>query len=339
LRAVTSRRARIAGSRAAAFALAATLGAPAAAETSTPNPEAVRLAWSRAPEAEACPDATVIESDVTARLGESPFRAGASDVIDVHVTRERGEWSALIEDRPNGGPPSGSRVVTSAAESCDSLALAVGLAIALMIRARAASEPVEAPKPAVLIVPAPVTPPRALPPEPRAGERHVALFASAVGAVGILPHFAFGASVTGHVPLGERVSFGAGLTFLPEQPLDDASGEYAFGATFGEFAGCYGTTPSRVRLAVCAAALVGALHVVVSDPVPLEPGARFWGGAALGLAGDFTLTAPIHLLVVADGIVRFTRHSYVVESGDTPETVFTEPRVAARFGLGLGVEL
>lgn len=340
LHAVTTRRARLGGATSAALVLSTALGAPAMAnaESAARSPEPVRLAWSRAPEAEACPDAAVIESDVTARLGDSPFRADAADVIGVHVTRERGEWSALIEDRPNDGPPAGSRVVTSGAESCDSLALAVGLAIALMIRARAASEPVAAPKPAAIVVPV-VAPPPSLPAPPPKDERHVAVVASTAFATGILPRFAIGAAVTGHVPLGEQVSLALGLTFLPEQRKGDASGEYAFGATFGELGACYGTKPSRVRVMACGAALFGALHVVVSDPVPLEPGARFWGAGALGLTGDFTIEEPIHVFMSADGVIPFQRHSYVVERGDSSEPVFTEPRIAARFGLGIGVEL
>jgi len=157
LRSSTGRRAR------RALFLVALAVAPlrASAQPSEPSPEPVRLSWTRAPEAEACPEASVIEADVTARLGANPFRPDAPGSIDVALTRERGEWTALIEDRSDGGAPAGSRVVTSAAESCDSLALAVGLAIALMIRARA-SEPVVAEEP-VPIAPA-VAP--AVPPAP-----------------------------------------------------------------------------------------------------------------------------------------------------------------------------
>ncbi|HEX6274000.1 MAG TPA: hypothetical protein VFZ53_13220, partial [Polyangiaceae bacterium] len=115
---------------------------------------------------------------------------------------------------------------------------------------------------------------------------------------------------------------------------------YAFGATLGELGGCYQTAPlGGVRLGACAAALLGALHVVVSDPVPLEPGARLWSAAAVGLDADFSLGAPFHLSVGIDGVMPFVRHAYVVELGETTETVFTEPRFAALFRAGIGVEL
>ncbi|HVR18684.1 MAG TPA: hypothetical protein VMS65_03275 [Polyangiaceae bacterium] len=334
----TGRRSRGALSLVALVALAV---APlrAAAEPSEPSPQPVRLSWTRAAGAEACPEASVIEADVTARLGESPFRPDAPGSIDVQITRERGEWSALIEERPDGGAPAGSRVVTSAAESCDSLALAVGLAIALMIRARA-SEPVEAPPPvpvaAAVPPPAPPAPPCDV---PNADAPHVATLVTAVAAFGVLPQAALGVSVNGRIPAGNHAWIALALTFLPEQHTDEPSGDYAFGATWGELGGCYATSPGPVRFAGCAAALLGALHVVVADPVPLDTGAKLWGAASLGLRADFSPGKPWHLVGGVDGLARFVRHTYAVELGDTTETVFTEPRFAALVSAGIGVEL
>ncbi|HEX6765489.1 MAG TPA: hypothetical protein VF103_08435, partial [Polyangiaceae bacterium] len=74
--------------------------AASAQETAAHFP--VRLDWTRAPNAESCPEASVIEADVTRRLGTNPFSADAPGSIDVSVARERGEWSALIEDRSAG---------------------------------------------------------------------------------------------------------------------------------------------------------------------------------------------------------------------------------------------
>ncbi|HEX6274046.1 MAG TPA: hypothetical protein VFZ53_13450, partial [Polyangiaceae bacterium] len=206
---------RSAASLAAVAVVVAVVSRSAAAEPGAASPQPVRLVWTRAPEAEACPEASVVEADVTARLGDNPFRADATSAIDVRVSRERGEWRALIEDRPDGGATAGSRVVTSAAETCDSLALAVGLAVALMIRERAATEPAP-------VTPAPVSPPAAsasiaTPPPPAARDaRHVATFVNAALALGVLPDPAFGVSVGGRVPAGAHAAFRAALVFLPE---------------------------------------------------------------------------------------------------------------------------
>ncbi len=302
----------------------------------------MRLVYTRSPEAEACPEASVIEADVTARLGESPFRSDAVDSIEVHVGRERGEWSALIEEHAGSGPPTGSRVVTSAAESCDSLALAVGLAIALTIRARSSAESVETAKP---VAPPPVAPAvvPAPPPCPDATKkvsRHVGVFANVIGAIGILPRMAFGGGLVGRVPFADEGSLAVGLNFLPEQRTTSDVGEFGFGATFADLSGCYGIRPTeRVRFSACAALLLGALHVVVADPVPVDTGASFWGAAAAGLNADFSPTGPLHLLLSAEGAVPFERYSYEVESEGRSEAVFVQPRFATVMSAGIGVEL
>lgn len=309
------------------------------AEPAATGAEPVRLVWERAPDAESCPEASVIEADVTRRLGESPFRPDASDSIDVHVTREQGEWNALIEERSGNGPPIGSRVVTSTADSCDSLALAVGLAIALMIRARASSDAVEAPKSAPP-PPAPPPPPPCPKPSVPADERHVAAFASVVEALGILPRAALGAALSGRVPVAEQASIFASLTFLPEQRRSDAGAETAFGATFGGLSGCYDSkNVARLRFSACASLLLGALHVIVWNPTPVRPGASLFSAASVGVRSDWMPVRPLHLLVSVDGFVPFERHTFVVDVAGTPETAYEQPAWGGLVSAGLGVEL
>jgi len=212
-----------------------------------------------------------------------------------------------------------------------------------MIRARGSTDSIDTSK--SVPAPAPVLPAaqpaKALPCEPPvARERHVGAFASAVGAFGILPRAALGVSVSGQVPVSDHASFALGLTFLPEQRTTSGIGDFAFGATWGELRGCYDFgRAGPFRFAACAAALLGALHVVVSNPAPVEPGGAAWGAAALGLATDFTPTEPLHLLVRIDGLLPFQRRSYVVDSGGRSETVFVEPQWAALLSTGIGVEL
>jgi hypothetical protein len=314
----------------------------ASAESMTTAPHPVRLVWTRALGAEACPEASIIEADVTQRLGANPFSPDAPGSIDVHVARDAGVWTALIEDRPTGGPPEGSRVVTSTAESCDSLALAVGLAVALMIRARTTPEPSEAPKAAPPAPPEPssLPPPVIFEPPPREPSRHVAVFASAVGALRVLPRAAVGPSVSGRVPVADHASLLASLTFLPEQRSHTAGADVGFGATFGGLAGCYDSNAlARFRFSGCASALLGALHVIVHDPAPLAPGARFWGALSLGLRSDWTVAKPVHFLVGVEALVPLQRRSYVVELDSGTRAAFVEPPWGALASAGLGVEL
>jgi hypothetical protein len=231
--------------------------------------------------------------------------------------------------------------VTSSADSCDSLALAVGLAIALMIRARASSDAIDPPK-APPPPPAPLPPPAPDCPKPSSldSERHVATFASVVGALGILPRAALGAALSGRVPVAEHASFLASLTLLPEQRTEDTSAETAFGATFGGLSGCYDSkNVARLRFSACASVLLGALHIIVWDPTPVRPGASFWGAASAGLRADWMPARPLHLLVGVDGFVPFERQTYVIEDGGGVETAFEQPAWGGLVSAGLGVEL
>jgi hypothetical protein len=95
----------------------------------------LHLSWVRAPEAADCVDATQIEADVERRLGGSPFGVGSgpSASIETLVTRSGGAWKAAMVMRRADGSELGTREVTSQSATCDSLAKASGLAIALMI--------------------------------------------------------------------------------------------------------------------------------------------------------------------------------------------------------------
>jgi hypothetical protein len=95
----------------------------------------LQLSWVRAPEAASCVDATQIEADVERRLGRSPFARGdgPSASIEASITRSAGAWKAAMVMRRADGTELGTREVTSESATCDSLAKAGGLAIALMI--------------------------------------------------------------------------------------------------------------------------------------------------------------------------------------------------------------
>lgn len=318
------------------FVLAlAALVAPGRAEAAERGIEPVRLTWTRAPGAESCPDGAAIEADVARRLGANPFRHDAAGAIDVHVSYEQGVWTAAIQFRPSDGPP-GSRSVTSTAPTCESLALAAGLAISLTIRERASAEP-EPPAPESPRCPEcpPPEPPRALPDE----REHAAVFLAGTAALGVLPRAAFGPSIVGRVPLGERVSVSGTMTFLPEQRVNAANASFGFGATYGGLVPCFAFLDGELASAsVCASLLAGALHVVVRDATPLGPGARMWAAGALGLRLDWNPSGPWHVVLGADALARIQRHDYVVERGAGADTVFTEPAVGALLSLGVGVE-
>jgi hypothetical protein len=307
----------------------------AAAEATTRAP--VRLALTRAPGAETCPDAPVVEADVARRLGSSPFTRDASRLIDVTISRERGEWSARIEDRPGGGAPTGSRVVTSSAESCESLALAVGLAVSLMIRAQEET-----------LAPAKAVPPPACAPCPAKvpceSEKHpdidhVAAFAGVVGALGLLPRAAFGPVLETRVPIVPRASLLVSLAFLPEQRTKDGDTDFSMGSSFGSIGGCYDLVNGELDFSACGSVLLGAIHVVVRNPEPVEPGQEFWSAGSVGFRSDWSPLEPLHIALGVGAFVPFARNSYVVERDGATDVAFTEPAWGGVGTISIGVEL
>jgi len=98
-------------------------------ESTTPV-RPVHLVYTRAPDAEDCPDAESIRQAVRSRLGYEPFYDPAPATLAARITRERGKLVARIE--LSGPGESGHQEIAGAAD-CAGLASAVIVAIALAI--------------------------------------------------------------------------------------------------------------------------------------------------------------------------------------------------------------
>jgi hypothetical protein len=324
------------GAALAATVLLALDEANAQAQSSGAN--GLRLTWTREEAAASCPDTPSIEADVVRRLGWDPFTPGAARALDVRVTREGGTWRAVIEYRTSDGTLAGSRVVTSSAETCDSLAAAAALGIALIVRTSTPEPPPAAPDsgPANPPVPAPCTPTDC--PKVSDSKPHAGVFAAGAGALGILPGFAPGGALVGNVPLAEHVLLTVSAVLLPEVRREDDVGSYAFGGAFGSVGACYAAKfGERVSIAGCASLELGSVHVVVFEPEPVGPGARFWGAGAVGPRLDWNPTGVLHALFGVELLVPFTRRSFDVRRADGSQTtVFEQPAVGALFLVGVG---
>ena len=305
----------------------------------------LRLTWTRDEAAASCPDTPSIEADVVRRLGWDPFTPGAARALDVRVTRTRedGTWRAVIEYRTSEGTLAGSRVVTSTAETCDSLAAAAALGIALIVRT-STPEPPPAASVTGPVANQPVPPATPAPcaatdcPKGLDSSRHAGVFAAGAGALGILPGFAPGGALVGNVPLAEHVSLTASAVLLPEVRREDDVGSYAFGAAFGAVGLCYdGKFGERVSIAACASLELGSVHAVVFAPEPVGPGARFWGAGAVGPRLDWNPTGVLHALFGVELLLPFTRRSFDVRRADGSQTtVFEQPAVGVLFLVGVG---
>jgi len=323
-----------------ALALASSAAGAQPSPNDAPSParKGVHLSWVRGAGALSCSDAGHLQADVVRRLDYDPFGEPSDASIEVAVSRTDSAWKAEIEMRTPTGESLGSRMVTSEAPLCASLASAAGLAVALMIDPDAMTrvQPTKTreppPKPVATVAPLPTSPP------PRS-ERGL-LSVDPVVALGILPSLAVGVRLQAKHVIGNRAHLLVSGVFLPEQRQEGASGRVNFGLSWATIGLCH-HFPARsdLALATCASMLFGALHSVVLDPIPLEPGQRFWWAGSIGLQLQWTPWPSVGLHVGADVVAPWNRRNYVIERTATaPATsVFEQPAVGALGGAGVHV--
>jgi hypothetical protein len=89
-------------------------------------------------------------------------------------------------------------------------------------------------------------------------------------------------------------------------------------------------------MSTCVSATLGALHVAVYDPIPVEPGAELFAGLVAGPELRFSPAPPLDLVFGVSAFVPIKRTSFLVETSGGTETLFTQPAVGALFKLGAG---
>lgn len=267
---------------AAALALAAlAVGAPARAD---PVPAAVRLAWVRGVEADACPDGAWMQQEVSRRLRRDPFDEAGPRIIEGVVERTPHGWRAVLRVRDRAGQLLGERTLTHEAPSCGPIADASALAIALAVDPDATiDDPAPAPPPSPPAPPPPPAPPCATRPPPPPPRPLLAL-ALAVGAsAGLTPPVTPTVGLVGALELTDRWSLRARLDLAPAQPAADPS--YLFGFTRGTVTACGAVWRSaRVDVAVCAGLSAAAVHAAVRDTRALAAGDHPWIAAVTALS-------------------------------------------------------
>jgi hypothetical protein len=93
----------------------------------------VRLAYSRGPGAESCPEERALRDAVLDLLGYDPFRADAKEDIDARVVRGPGGLEAAIDLLDESGRSRGVRRLLSRRQDCAQLASALALALAIAV--------------------------------------------------------------------------------------------------------------------------------------------------------------------------------------------------------------
>ena len=291
-----------------------------------------RLQVVRADGAGSCPSASVIEQNVTQRLGRNPFSDAGERGIEVMLQHTETKWLARLYLRIDPGDADSARLIESEAPDCEELGKAVTLAVALAIAPELPPTPEPEPKPEPVCPPAPAARPAPPPPATLHGEASLrALFSP-----NLLPHSSVGASLAVTVR-GELVGASLGGIFYPESQLRTARVHLGFGVSAAFASGCLWARVREPQVWSCIGARVGALHSVVYAPQPERPGDRFWWAASseLGLRQHFLGRGFFELGAAA--VFPFLRHRFQVDASSDP--VYEQGPAVVEGFAGLGLRL
>lgn len=318
------------------------LAAPAWAEP----PPTFELSVVRLEGAGSCPSGTAFERRVAARLGRIPFTEPAERTIETLLSRKEDAWRAEITLRDATGIVQGRREIEAVGADCEPLAEATALALALAIDPDAALgspatvpelQPVAPPQ----LSPPPCPPPRrpacpscsraVCPPVP--GGPYIAASVRAVLALGLIPGPAPGVALNAEAG-SHTVRGHAGLIYLPETFADDP--RFAFGLTTAA-AGACALLRSRgsFDLGFCGEIQLGAIHAVVRDALPIDPGDEPWVAAALGPRLRVDVSLPVVIDVGMSAVVPFVARSFDLRGAEEP--AFEPATVGAVGFIGVGM--
>jgi hypothetical protein len=282
-----------------------------------------------------------VQRDVARRLGRSPFGEQADRAVEIVVAHDGTLWKADIALKTSDGVSLGSRSVTSSAPSCESLAAAAALAVALLIDPEAMLRPAASPaaqEPAAESEPAAPAAVTAAAAERRGPAGALGL--KAVGAFGLLPQAAPGLALAGEAALIARLRLSVSATFLPERAAETELAEVRFGKSWLAVGPCYvRELQGSWLIAGCASFLLGATHTVVADPVPVEVGEQLWWGVSGGLRLGWSPLGPFELQLGADLVVPMARRNNLLErpSPQPAALLFRESPVSGLVFFGPGV--
>lgn len=309
--------------------LAATLGMavathPAVADDST---EAFTLAWDAPPE---CPSRTAVQADIARLLGGAiTVRPGGAVEARALVVHEQ-KWSVTITTRHAG--QTGRRSIE--AMSCQDLADATGLIIALMIDPDAVAAHARDPK-----VGQPPAPPPPIAPATPSPSRPIDVLAAIHGQAswGVLPGVDVGLGVgMGLAGQRWRVELRGAYGLRRDQvarasAVPEAYGQFNFlGATL---AGCLNLGGDEVAFGPCADAEAGMVSATSRGVSLGFPARTTW--LALGAGGYAALALGPHRAIPlhVDVLAPLRRPEYVIR--EVEGTVFQAPTVGARVLAGI----
>lgn len=288
----------------------------------------VLLKWT-APEG--CPAGARVTAEVDRLLGDAGARPPTPLEVRAAVTEDAaGGFRVRVETDREGA----TRVRELRAQSCEALADATAVILALMIDPAAVaaappapSPPASAPAPPIVgapsnsrpepVLPPPgrLSPPPTPPPRPTEVRFHLATWALADA--GSLPGVSFAAGGAAGLSIGAvRIELGAGAWPARAAPIaarPTAGGDVSLIA--GSAGACYDFLDrDGFSLGPCAAVELGRLHAAGYGVTTPGDGSALWSA---GKAGAWLAWAPARRFAISlklDAVVPFARPSFVLEN-------------------------
>jgi hypothetical protein len=152
-------------------------------------------------------------------------------------------------------------------------------------------------------------------------------------ALGIIPGLAPGVLLSAEV--GSRSVRGhVGLLYLPETLADDP--RFGFGLTTAAGGACGLMHPAgALELGLCGEIQVGAIHAVVRDADPIDPGDELWVAMALGSRLRIDVSLPVVFDVGVAAVVPVLERSFQLRGAEEPAF---EPASVGGIGfIGVGM--
>lgn len=293
-----------------------------------------RLQVVRAEGAGSCPSASVIERDVSERLGRRAFSDAGERGIEVVVERTETKWVARLYLRVDASAADPARLIESDAPDCDDLGKSVALAVALAIAPELPPEPPAVVTPKPQSQPQQICPPPApAPPRPSAhGEASLrALFSP-----NLLPSPSVGAALA--VTLrGDLFGASFGGIFFPQSTLRTSETQLGFGLSVAFASACLWARTRDPQVWSCLGARFGVLHSVVYSPRPENPGDRLWAGASTELGLRKQLWGRLFAEAGAAAIFPLVRDRFAVDPRPAP--VYEQGSAVVEGFAGLGLHL
>jgi hypothetical protein len=317
--------------------------------------QGVDLSLVRGEGADACITAEVLEDEVARRLGRNPFTRPVRQHIECLVLREKGAFIVRLYERDQVGRRMGDRELFVSTTDCRELDDAMALAVALLIDpeylagsphtgelgTRASDVPTA--KGSRPLGPRSSTTTTALSsvtlveatglvqPMSRGSIGDTRVMIGLGGSIGLLPRFGPDLSLSVQRRLLGWLHGHLSILYAPERTVPDIAPTVGFGLTALKLAGCAEGTEALAGFA-CAGMAVGAIHSVVYEPRPVNPGDRAWAAISAD-AGVRTAAGPVVVEVRGQLLAPFVRYKFNLVTGSG---VYREAWVSPGLAFAVG---